>query len=218
MPDWFPDWSHRVVAIVASGPSAKKEDLEQLRGRVAMLAIKANVELAPWADAVYGCDFAWWKHKKGLADFRGLKVAWDEKVIARYPDIRRIGIETSQDRVYPIDNRHYRMVFDHPGTLGNGGNSGYQALNLAVQFGARRILLIGFDMHDRGGAHWYGRNHWDRCGNPDEGSFRRWLKAFDVAAADLEERGVQVINVSPLSALTCFRRGTINGALDGWGI
>lgn len=216
--EWFPDWSDRVVAIVASGPSTKKEDLEQLRGRAAVLAVKANVELVPWADAVYGCDAAWWRHKKGLVDFKGLKVAWAPQAVSRYPDIKKIDIETSQDRIYPVQCRKYRMVFDPLGTIGNGGNSGYQALNLAVQFGAKRILLIGFDMHDRSGAHWYGRNYWEKCGNPDTDCFDRWIRALDVAAVDLENLGVQVINTSPLSALTCFRRGTIKSALIGWGV
>lgn len=218
VPDWFPDWSDRAVAIVASGPSAKREPLELLRGKFAVLAIKENVELLPWADVVYGCDAAWWRHKKGLVDFKGVKVTWAPKVRERYPDIHTIEIETSQDKVYPVDRREYQMVFDPPGTLGNGGNSGYQALNLAVQFGARRILLIGFDMHDRSGAHWYGRNHWEKAGNPDRECFKRWLRAFDSAAPVLEARGVHVINTSPISALTCFRRGTIKGALAGWGL
>jgi hypothetical protein len=217
-PEWFPDWSDKPVAIIASGPSAKKENLEQLRGRAAVLAVKQNVDLVPWADVVYGCDAAWWRHKKGLVDFNGIKVAWARNAVDRYPDIHKVEIETSQDRVYPVDKRSYRMVFDKFGTLGNGGNSGYQALNLAVQFGAKRILLIGFDMHDRSGVHWYGRNHWEKAGNPDKGCFDRWLRAFAVAAGDLEERRVHVINASPISALTCFRRGTISGALAGWGV
>jgi hypothetical protein len=217
-PEWFPDWSDKAVAIVASGPSAKKEDFEQLRGRAAVLAVKQNVELVPWADVVYGCDSAWWRHKKGLVEFKGLKVSWAPRAVEKYPDIRKVDIETSQDRIYPVEKRSYRMVFDKPGTLGNGGNSGYQALNLAVQFGAKKILLIGFDMHDRSGVHWYGRNHWEKAGNPDKDCFVRWLKAFEVAARDLEDLGVHVINTSPISTLTCFRRGTIKGALAGWGL
>jgi hypothetical protein len=52
------------------------------------------------------------------------------------------------------------------GVVGGGGNSGFQAVNLAAQFGASRIILIGFDMTDRGGKHWYGRNHWPMSNNP----------------------------------------------------
>lgn len=217
-PEWFPDWSCRVCAIIASGPSTKNENLEQLRGRAAVLAIKKNVEVAPWADAVYGCDAAWWRHARGLTDFKRLKIAWAKGAVDRFPDIRKIEIETSQDKIYPVDKREYRMVFDNPGTIGNGGNSGYQAINLAVQFGANRIILVGFDMQERSGLHWYGRNHWERSGNPDRDCFDRWRVAMEDAAVDLDDQGVTVINVSPISALTCFRRGTIKGALAGWGV
>lgn len=217
-PSWFPDWSDRAVAIVASGPTAKLEDYEQLRGRAAVLAVKENVELVPWADVVYGCDQAWWLHKRGLPNFPGIRVAWAAQAVGRFPTIHKIEIETSQDKVFPVERRRYRMVFDRPGTIGNGGNSGYQAVNLAAQFGAKKIILVGFDMQERGGVHWYGRNRWEKAGNPDSGSFKRWREAFEIAAQDLEDRGVHVINVSPLSALSCFRRGTIKGALAGWNL
>lgn len=217
MPDWFPDWSNEAVAVVASGPTTKAEDLGQLRGRAKVVAIKKNVELIPWADVVYGCDAAWWLHKRGLVDYKGLKVAWHKHACARFPDIKKIEIDESQEKLHP-NARKYRMVFDRPGVLGGGGNSGYQAVNLAAQFGAKKIILVGFDMQERGGVHWYGRNHWEKAGNPDSDCFRRWRAAFNVAAHDLEEQGVHVINVSPVSALTCFRRGTIKGALAGWGL
>ena len=42
--------------------------------------------------------------------------------------------------------------------IGGGGNSGFQALNLALQWGARKIILVGFDLTDENGLHWYGRN------------------------------------------------------------
>lgn len=88
--------------------------------------------------------------------------------------------------------------------VGSGGNSGFQALNLAVQFGARRILLVGFDMNDRGGVHWYGRNSWPMANNPDHNNFRRWIAAFEGAAPLLKSMGIEVVNLSPHSAIQCF--------------
>ena len=41
--------------------------------------------------------------------------------------------------------RENRMLFGETGTVGWGGNSGFQAINLALQFGAARLLLVGFD-------------------------------------------------------------------------
>lgn len=215
-PDWFPDWTGRACAVVASGPTAKKENLELLRGNMPVIAIKETYELCNWCDVVYGCDAAWWKFRAGLPKYNGLKVTWDGANLNQYPDIKKIKIDASQDRIYPVERRQYRMVFDTLGIVGGGGNSGFQAVNLAVQFGAKKIVLIGFDMHDRSGVHWYGRNGWTGGGNPDETCFRRWRLDFDRAAADLEMIGVEVINATPNTALTCFRRGTIEQVIAGW--
>lgn len=198
-PDWYLDWSGREVAIIASGPSAKKAGIAALRGKLPVIAIKENVELAPWADVVYGCDSAWWKKRLGLPEFKGLKVSWkgdNTHPPPPYPDLRLVDITVHKDD----------LIFEPLGRVGSGGNSGFQALNLAVQFGAKRILLIGFDMNDRSGAHWYGRNYWPQANNPTEDNFRKWIRAFHVAAPKLKERGIEVLNASDSSALTFFRR------------
>jgi hypothetical protein len=108
------------------------------------------------------------------------------------------------------------MHFDRLGVIGGGGNSGFQALNLAVQFGARRIILIGFDMSDAGGVHWYGRNNWQMANNPNSSNFMRWTAAFDRAAPVLEQAGVEVVNAAPHSALRCFKRTSVADALKAW--
>jgi hypothetical protein len=58
------------------GAVAKGQDLGRLKGRAKVVAIKESVDLCPWADMVYGCDPAWWRHRQGLPKFTGLKVAW----------------------------------------------------------------------------------------------------------------------------------------------
>ena len=208
-PEW-PNWSGRPVLIVAGGPSvsAVKADLPALEGRVTGFAIKRAVELMPWAAAVYGCDGPWWRSRRGLREFRGLKMAYAHDLAFEYPEIRIVRVETTANR----------LLLEPIGTIGSGGNSGFQALNLAAQFGARRILLLGFDSHDRSGAHWYGRNNWPGANNPDETLFRRWRAAFGVAARELEGLGVEVINVSVFSEVPGFRKSTLADALKGWGI
>jgi hypothetical protein len=170
-----------------------------------VLAIKRCVELAPFADAVYGCDGPWWRSVRGLPEFRGLKMCWDEAACNEF-GLRRVR----------IDPRHDRMVFDQVGAVGAGGNSGFQAVNLAAQFGANRILLIGFDMHGRGGEHWYGRNNWMMANNPDETNYRRWRAAFAGTASDLANRGIDVVNASPFSELSGYRRAGIAETLEAW--
>lgn len=205
--DW-PDWSGRAVAIVASGPSAKKAGVASLKDRLPVLAIKRNVELAPFADVVYGCDHPWWRSVHGLKDFPGLKLAYAPRACDQY-GCRKVDIEVAVDRI----------LTERVGLVGSGGNSGFQALNLAVQFGARRVLLIGFDLHDRGGVHWYGRNTAMGMNNPTEAeNFPRWRRAFAAAATELAGLGVEVVNASPLSDLKGFRQQGVAATLDEWGL
>lgn len=99
-------------------------------------------------------------------------------------------------------SQEYGLSFT-PGYIVTGSNSGYQAVNLAVQFGAKRILLLGFDMTIARGIHWHGP-HGDGLKNPSDGTCLTWRTLFAAAVPDLKQAGVEVINVTPNSALTCF--------------
>lgn len=161
---------------------------------------------------VYGCDAAWWKYRRGLPEYQGTKVTWAGNGLNEFPDIQKVEIGKNGTGGYTD-----RMLFDRPGEeIGGGGNSGFQALNLAVQFGARRVLLVGYDMTDRSGVHWYGRNRWPMSNNPNESNFRRWLAAFEGAKPLLDARGVEVVNTSSISAMKTFRRRSIEDALKEW--
>mgnify|MGYP006935472640 CR=1 FL=1 len=208
MPDW-PDWRGRAVAIIASGPSTGKEDAALLKGRLPVLAIKKNVEIAPFADVVYGCDFPWWRSVRGLPDFGGLKLSYAPKACDQF-GCRQVFI--------PEHGKSDHLRFEAIGTVGGGGCSGFQALNLAAQFGAAKVLLLGFDCQDRSGVHWYGRNNWHGSGNPSGSNFQRWRRAFGNAAEQLSERGVGVINASPLTDLKCFETASVEDALARWGL
>lgn len=202
----WPNWRGKAVAIVASGPSAKKAGVGALKGRLPVLAIKKSIELAPFADVVYGCDGPWWRDVRGLPAFKGVRICYDVQACDQY------GLQ----RVEIPDKLSNRLLFGEVGKIGAAGNSGFQAINLALQFGARRLLLIGFDVHGRSGEHWYGRNGWGFANNPTDDNYRRWRAAFEAAAVDISERGIEVINASPYSDLRCFPKMTISEALEIW--
>ena len=195
------------MAIIASGPSARSAGVGELKSRIPVVAIKRNVELAPWADAVYGCDFPWWRSVQGLPAYPGRKWAHDQRACDRY-GARKVKVAIDANA----------LMFDETGHVGSGGNSGFHALNLVAQLGADRILLVGFDVHDRAGVHWYGRNTALGMSNPMESNFRRWRGAFETAARQLSERGVQVINASPISDIKGFERADLGEALGAWGL
>lgn len=154
---------------------------------------------------VYGCDGPWWKARNGLPDYRGIKLAHASGVCATFAGVHKI-------EVAPDD----KLRFDTPGFVGSGGNSGFHALNLAAQFGARRILLIGFDMHVGSGLHWYGRNGWPMANNPAMIHLMRWRDAFTSQAPVLRRMGIDVVNASPDSALRCFDQASVEETLQRW--
>lgn len=214
-PAWFPDWSGQACAVIASGPSAKKANIAALKGKLKVIAIKeVAFDLCPWADVAYGCDAAWWVHRRGLPDFKGVKVSWAGSVRTQFRDVHLIEIRKDRPGT-PGKQWVNEILTDEPGVIGSGDNSAFQALNLAVQFGANRVMLIGLDL---AGEHYYGRNSWFRAGNPDKAQFERCRKWFTENAGLLEKLNVDVVNVSPSSTLTCFRRATIEQTVLDWNL
>lgn len=94
-----------------------------------------------------------------------------------------------------------------PLRIHQGGNSGYQALNLAVLLGCARVLLVGYDMK---GDHWHPPHE---AVNPGECEFARWRVNFETTIPDLERAGVEVLNCTPGSALECFPRANLEDCL-----
>lgn len=193
------DWSDKPVVIVASGKSAQYENISDARQTHRVIVVNNSWQLAPWADAIYAHDFSWWKNNAGLPDFSGIKFCGNTHYGYRDGwNLMRIQTEP----------RSSKILYEPPGRFGFGSNSGFWALNLAVQLKASRIILVGFDMH---GKHWH-PDHAYR--NPKETSFPQWIKSFENSAPELLARGIDVINTSQKSALTCFRRETFQESIS----
>lgn len=84
-------------------------------------------------------------------------------------------------------------------------NSGGGAIALAAKLGAARIFLLGYDAKHTGGrTHWHG-SHPKPMG--DAGKASKWPAQFAEISGWIG--GVDVINLSRDTAITCFRRGTV---------
>jgi uncharacterized Rossmann fold enzyme len=100
------------------------------------------------------------------------------------------------------------------------GNTGAAAINLAIHFGAKRIMLLGFDMDidpNNKMQHWH--NLYAKGPVSDDRRrrklpFSRHLLGFPVIAEDVKKLGVQIINVSKDSTITCFPKKTIKQVFD----
>lgn len=104
------------------------------------------------------------------------------------------------------------MILDPPGAVGWGHNGGFQAINLAIQFGARIIVLVGFDMSLTHGVHWHGR-HPAGLNNPKVSNVDLWRKVLDDQAQTLHDMGVTVLNASPISNLEAYPKVSFEEAL-----
>jgi hypothetical protein len=206
--NWWPDWQEECVAIVGAGPSLKSKDLSILKNRIHIIAIKTAIDLCPWAEICYGCDAAWWNDRKGLPKFGGLKIFHGIQA-NQWSGLHRVEIDLSKDQ----------MLVDQPLKIGNGGNSGFQALNLAIQFGATNVPLIGLDMGAvNGESHWYGRNKWQGANNPMQSNFNRWKQGFKAAKESIDKLGVEIVNCSMESTMKTFPKVPLEQVLEDWGL
>jgi len=106
------------------------------------------------------------------------------------------------------------MLFENFGEIGWGGNGGFQAINLAIQFGARYIVLVGFDMSLDHGYHWHGR-HPAGLNNPSQSGVDKWRANLDGQAAALRRIGITVVIGSPNSRLTAYPKLSFMEAVNG---
>ena len=185
-------WPESTFVCLGCGPSLIPADVEACRGRARVLAVNDAWRLAPWADVLYACDARWWRHYQGVPAFHGLKFGL-EPVIYR-------DVQTLQDT-------GPEGLEVEPTGLRTGRNSGYQAINLAVHLGARRILLLGYDMQRTGGAaHFFGE-HPEGLRQPSP--FETFLAAFPTLLGPLATLRIDLVNCSRHTALTSVPGGVL---------
>lgn len=146
----------------------------------------------------YFADHHWWtwhKEKPAFRDFAGQKCS-----------IENTGGQVDDPNVHMLRNGGKDGLSDKPDRIHTGQNGGYQAINIATLAGARRIVLVGYDMQYTGGkSHWHG----DHPVKVPEAWYGMYAKNF-VAISKL---GLDIVNASRETALKCFPRATIEEAL-----
>ena len=191
----------RIVApcclVIASGPSLTAEDVAIWSVGRRVYAVNDTYKLCPDPDVLYACDEQWW----GVHDTATRHIAqrWttDEQAATKYNLNHIPGQHSGSARQY----------FDASGNgIVYGGNSGFQALNLAYAQGCRDAVLLGFDMGQDspdGPSHFFG-DHPPACDNPRP--YRMWLDHWQRAAPEIAAAGMRVRNATRGGALNCFER------------
>lgn len=186
-----PEWKDQTVCIIGGGPSLTKQQVAQIR-HSRVIAVNNTVYLAPWADILYFCDSRWYEwHESAVKAFAGRRVTLENLQL-------QAEITVYSLRNYGIDG----MPPARDGIM-HGRNSGFQAMQLAILLGVKRIILLGFDMH---GGHWHAEHPIPTPTNV----FAGMIDCFYKIAPDIKKYGVEVINCTPDTALHCFPCASID--------
>jgi hypothetical protein len=172
-------------AIFAPGESLTVEQCEYVRGKCKTIAVSDSYRLAPWADALVANDAAWWKARPEAKDLPGLKFSANPNV----HDVER--------------------VEEHGQLIKRGSNSGVLAMYVARTLGAKRMLLIGFDMK---GTHFFGPHTGDLANTTPE-RFEVFQTYFTELKKLLDKDGIEVLNCTEGSSLRCFPKCALAEAI-----
>jgi hypothetical protein len=187
----LPRWTGETVVCIASGPSLTADDCAAARASGARVIVtNTTFRDCPWADALFAFDADWWRHY--IAEVR---TTFAGRLFCQSSSSPRKGVE------WPGLDPRYRSF----------GNSGACAVALAVAAGARDIVLIGYDCQMTGGASHHHGDHPAPLRNCD--TLPRWHRQFARLAAWTGARGARVVNASRETALECFPRSALAGAL-----
>lgn len=192
----------RVTYIVGGGPSLIGFDFERLRGAGHVIGVNESMFHAPCSVGV-SMDYNFIRYnyvrlrnfiEGGKTVYLALGPKWPA-VLDLVPGATYLRAETHEGLSLYTD------------TVRHGGTSGYAALNVAVLKHATRIVLLGYDYGALGDKHHYhDAYHWFT----DYKGWAAWAKRFDAAAQFCTSLGVDVVNASPNSTVTAFRKATID--------
>jgi hypothetical protein len=174
------------------GPQAKQ--ITRLKGR--FVAVKHGLLLKPDADVLFMPGECWKEIVFPLmTQFRGKHVVIRSKF---HPDLP----ESVKRITRAKDHEHLCELRDHVCGL----DSGTSAINLAYHFGARTIVLLGYDMS---GGHFCKHP----MQNPPRDHFKRHVVPLTALNADAKKKGVRIVNCSPTSAVTAFEKQPLEAFL-----
>jgi hypothetical protein len=180
-----------------------------------VIGINMSYKIGNWIDVMFFGDNGFFlREQKGIAEFTGLRVSSHPQV-EKYDWIKYVGRDT----------RKPKGISPNPKMVSWNGNSGAAAISLAAHFGAKRIILVGFDMKldTTGKQHWHDLYH--RLENlkraipknqkPKPGGlpFERHLMGFPEIAKDAHKMGIEILNACPDSAINDFKKISVKDLL-----
>lgn len=210
-------WS--TVVCAASGPSFAEWQAEEIAAarqadRCRVIAINDSWRRLPAADVLFALDGTWWDVH--LSEIRAKPFAgelWTTSPRAA-PGFVALLSKKGHRPLRGLNWLDFTTAPWQPGSdrIHTGRNSGHAAITLALMWGAKRIVLVGFDMKKGPGGeqHWFGPHPKPLC---NEIPFEVCIGHFNALADAAARAGVEIVNASRDTALRCFRRAPLADAL-----
>lgn len=177
-----------------------------------VIGINMAYRIGNWIDMVVFGDTGFFLRERGnLSKFPGLKVSLNP---GQHQD--------SWVKYIARDTTHVKGISSNPKMVSWNGNTGAAAISIAVHTGAKRIILLGFDMKigDNKMQHWHNLYQKGPVQAQDNRRIRklpfdRHLSGFPVIAEDAKRMGVTILNACPNSEIQCFPKVTVKDILEG---
>ena len=203
-----PEWSGMDVYIIGGGTSVDPELVQRLRGRPnsKTIAVNSSYLIAPWADVLYFADDRWYTREK--AERPKELAAFEGRILTTSINVKDIRLE----KLKKIAPSAKEGLSRDRGTLAIERTSVTACLNICLHENARRIILIGVDNKDgpNGRVHHHDEYPWPRR----ETTWKAKDRQFKFAVDPLKAAGIEVVNASPISALTYWPKISLKAWLD----
>lgn len=194
-----PLWKGATVFILGGGPSLHDVDLSKIKHEKC-IGVNEAYTFGDWVDFTFiGNNKYYTRHRNELKNYSGQIVCAGGK---SYNDPNVLTVYKS-NKVCTMDR----------GRIGMANNSGIGAINLAMQLGAKEIVLLGFDMGLKNGVNWHKNNVTINIQKKQitEGYYESVRKVMCNRVVDIVYRaGISVYNCTPETALDCFPVMSLN--------
>lgn len=177
-----------------------------------VIGVNAAYLIGNWIDfIVFGDNGFYKKNEKNLLAYPKPIISCTQKSPANFHSaVKHIARNSRKPKGITLDN---------PKLVSWNGNTGAAAINVAYHMGAKRIILLGFDMKldTSYKQHWHAQ--YATAGRKVTKNmnkrlpFHRHLLGFPEIARDAKKAGIEIINVNPDSAIGVFPKVNLRKVL-----
>lgn len=196
-------FSNQTIVCMGSGPSLCMDDVRLCYAHARILAVNDAWRLTgPQADVLFGPDAEWWKWRKDDSDTFFPWQLWtlDPEAVQWRSRLHCVNFHGQEG-----------IEFNDPAVVRTGGHGGYTAINIAVHLGAKKIVLLGYDMQPGpdGRNHFFGEHP-----NGHHVNYEFKLGVYAALPALLASHNIEIVNASRVTAIPYIKRVTLEEALQ----